>query len=232
MSSVIGFSTGSLKWQLGIKEAITVIHKNNFNGILLSFDTPLKLMQDIGDYHLGLIADFEYVAIHAPYLKIHYSKKSKMIMRRLEFLKKITNAQHIVFHPTIIEDWRALKNSSLPVVIENMDSDNHFGTTIEHMKFFKERGFDIVLDIAHSYTFDKELKLAKQIMKLKPVHVHVSGEMGGKHHLPLSESVNKSKIIRVLKGCKVPLILETNFTKRNDELMKKEISLLKSHHKK
>jgi hypothetical protein len=113
-----------------------------------------------------------------------------------------------------------------------MSSNKNFGTTLDNMKFFKQQGFGTVLDVAHAYTFDKSMKLAKQMLKLNPVHIHASGEKDGKHHFPLADSDNRTKMIKFLRGCKVPILLETRYPRRNDKLMKKEISLLKPHNKK
>jgi hypothetical protein len=233
MGSVIGFSTQKLKWEIGINEAIDVIQKNSFNGIVLSYETPLKLMQEIGDQHLNMLSKFDYVAIHAPWLKVRYNTSSKMLLKRLDFLAKVTNAQHIVFHPDVIDNWKIIRGLNMPIVFENMSNESFFGTTVEHMELINRQGFGVALDIGNAYSMDKTFGLARRILKLKPVHVSVSGKSGKNINCILSKSENRSKVLEFLKRCKgIPLILETDFSRRNDKLLKSELSLLRSHDKK
>jgi hypothetical protein len=101
------------------------------------------------------------------------------------------------------------------------------------MGLINRQGFGVVLDVGSAYSLDKSFALARKMLRLKPVHVNVSGASGKKMNCMLSRSDNKAKVLEFLKLCRgAPLIMEMNMGSRNDKVMKAELSLLRSHDKK
>ena len=226
----IGFSTGCLyKAGYSVEEACKIYHEFGTNAIELSFAKPSALL----DFKLSKdlfksLEKYEHVSVHAPWKDIEYGFDDdtlKVLDKLYEFNEKI-DLKGVVFHPDVVDDFYILETSSLPCLVENMDTRKNSGTVLKDFYLLKRNyNFGFVLDVEHAYQHDNTMKLAGEffdVMGKRLNHLHVSGESESRSHCPVYCSDNKNEIAKVLRK-DFPIILEGSLGKDYPEEIPREL---------
>ena len=165
----------------------------------------------------NLVQDFDFVSLHAR-TDVTYANDDSTIalLERLRGLHLRLGLDSVVFHPDVVEDWRLIRESGLPVSVENMDRNKSFGKTAHEVAAIVENNdFRLVLDVNHAYTNDPSLELAAEFRRLlgnRISHVHLSGFQS--LHEPLFRT-DQPEIVRAVPP-EVPIILEGAFGDLSD----------------
>jgi sugar phosphate isomerase/epimerase len=209
MSRIVGFSTGCLKdlrWPL--KKKIEFIQAAGADAVEISFATPGEFFKrNLSIDVLERLKGFAHVSIHAPWKGIVYEKGNlealKIISDLIDVFAQLPGA-HAVMHPNIIlPDLAHLDSYRLPLWLENMDGKKVVGIKAEEFAVYREKfHFGFVLDLQHVYEHDPSMNSVDDFLKemgdLRLKEVHISGQDGVYHHLPLALSLNS----RGDKGCR------------------------------
>lgn len=234
----IGFSTGYLnhKLKIPLKEVITLCLNVGANATELSCMSHEELTElELDEELIKTLNNFDYVSIHAPSKGITYAKNkiTREVMEKLNFLTKKLPIKSIVVHPSVIEDFFALEQTNLPIIIENMDKRHEKYTTPQHFQELKEKhhlGF--VLDLQHAFEHDPTMRLCKELIEVMGDNLkemHVSGYNKEQKHAPVHLSDNKEAISKILKlKPEIPIILEGCISDSLEETAREEINYIKS----
>lgn len=224
--SQIGFSTGCLyKTELDIFRSVDFFRTVGSNAIELSLaDDPsidyfLDRFKQQPEF-MNKIRKYNFISVHAPFKKVRYSNDSDTRNRlsKLGRIVDLTGANVVVVHPNDVTDFDLLKQSGLPITLENMDSKKTCGLDVKYFEeIYRKTDFSFVLDLKHVYEHDSSMNLALKFLEAfhqRLSHLHVSGTSEIGKHYPLYNSDNKDVISSVLKNplCrKVPIVLEGIF---------------------
>lgn len=178
-----------------------------------------------------IIADFEYISMHAP-SKITYKddNETRKILEKMENFCKRFGITTVVLHPDVVEDWEVIKEfPNIPFAVENMDQNKNFGTTLKELKSVLDgTNFSFVLDINHVLTLDPSLELANKLINSfedRLVEVHLSGYRENLLHAPLFET-KQDELIDLVKDLGAPIIIESVL--ETFEQVKKEVDYIKN----
>jgi sugar phosphate isomerase/epimerase len=214
---LLGFSTSDIiHSKLSLEEKVNLYHSFGASAIELGFSG----LNEIQDFNLSqelkrLLSSFSFVSIHAPSGGFLYGSNSET-KATISFLKKICRQcpiKAIALHPDTIDDFPLLNQSGLPFVLENMDKNKRFGTSLADFEKLKRKcSFGYVLDIEHAYENDPSMHLAGEFIKLMGNRIryfHVSGMTEKCNHSLVYLSENKKEIMGLLnQNPNVPRILE------------------------
>lgn len=203
----IGLSTGTLVNSLPVEKILDFYREINCKIIEISHSHVFSVTP-------SLISGFDYISVHdSP--RRHYGDdmRSKEKLKKLESKCKELSVSRVVIHPNLVNDWTVLKKYEIPWGIENLDSRNTTGTTIEEMRsLIKKTGFGLVIDYNHCYTHDPTMKLAwdfRHALSDSIKEQHISGykdpTLKGRH-LPLSDT-GQIEILDII-DCSIPIIIE------------------------
>ncbi|MDD4409745.1 MAG: hypothetical protein PHW52_03800 [Candidatus Pacebacteria bacterium] len=199
----------------------------------INTEENMKLFQDCGcnaievNYHhdreneflelnsiIPYIRDFDYVSLHAP-CDIRYgnNEETRILLKRVnDYCLKI-NAQLVVVHPDLVDDWEIFDEFKINWAIENMDDrKEHFKDLAELKAFFTSHPtWKLVLDLGHCNANDKTMGLAENLIhnfvdRIK--EIHLSGYET--FHDPLYRT-KQSEIIKLCNKLDVPIIIESTF---------------------
>lgn len=235
-----GFTTGCLyKLNMPLEKCIEFYSSIRANAIELSFSTVQALMNfELSRELSENIKKYGFISIHAPWINFTYDFNSETnnAIKKLSEIQERLPINGIVFHPDTATNLDILANSSLPVLIENMDSRKKLRTTPEYFEELKRKyNFGFVLDIQHAYEHDSEMNLANELIKVmgnKLNHLHVSGCTDSQIHFPVHLSKNKDKISRILKkNLPVPKILEGILLEDIHNTASNELQFIKAYEK-
>lgn len=220
--ALIGFSTGTLyKKEIPIEKKIDMFSSIGANAIELSFGYPQDLVRFKETFRVipevlgALLEKFDFVSFHAPFQKISYgSRDAEETLRILKDMSCFVR-NGFVFHPSEIGNERALSDSGIDVLIENLDRKKDFGNMPQDLHKFRDMYGGFVLDIYHAYQMDPTMVNIPgflRVMDGKLRHLHVSGSTNSLSHTPLHSSDNKevisSAVRQVFEHGKYPIILE------------------------
>jgi hypothetical protein len=236
----IGFNTGNLyRYDIPLAKGLAMFRSKGSTAIELSFSTTERLFEfRITKGFSDEIKKFKYVSIHAPMVGVYYSKSkdTERMMEKLRQICKKIKVKGVVFHPTLVDDLEILKDSGLPILLENMDKRQTNYIYPEHFKeAMNKYDFGFVLDLQHAYEHDPSMKIAEDFIntfgnRLK--EMHVSGNTKTEMHVPVTISDNKKEISRILKlGVKVPKIEEGVLPKEFEDAAREEILFLNGFEK-
>lgn len=166
------------------------------------------------DEIIPFVKSFSYKSIHLP-SDVIYKKDSKIIQlldKVARYYKKI-DADLVLVHPDVVDDWRVFENYKMNWAIENMDNRKEKYRTAQELEDFFEKKPDwkLVLDLNHCYSNDSTMKLADDIivrLKNKIAEIHLSGYT--RYHEPLFKTKQKFIIDYCVK-LDVPVIIESTF---------------------
>jgi len=217
----IGFSTGCLYYcNLSLVDKLKVFLRAGATVVELSFGTPKQLFEfSLDEAIKSKLRKFSRITVHAPFKEIRYfdgaGNTDEVIIKLKELFDNLP-ISGFVFHPDTIANFIGLEVIGLPVLIENMDRNKKIGISAEDIAAIKDDyNFGFVLDLQHAFEHDPSMDLANemlQIMGERLSHLHVSGEFGDHHHIPLHLAQNQEAIGRILKLMpSVPVILEGVF---------------------
>lgn len=227
----IGFSTGAMHvGYIPLEERIKVFKAAGANAIELSFGTLCAFEGfNLTDEILETLKGYEIVTIHAPWDKVRYDKSSTATIERLKDICSQQEIYGIVVHAGCVDDYSILAESSLPFLIENMDSNARFGKhPFEFEKLRKEYDLGFVLDLQHAYSNDSTMQLAGEMIDAmgdRIKELHVSGQTETETHAPLHRANNGNIIMGMLRA-DVPIILE-GIVYGDLSVINKEIELVK-----
>jgi len=170
------------------------------------------------------VKDFSYKSIHLPTQNIRYKNDqlTKDLLDKVEKFYHEIDANLVLVHPDLVEDWEVFDKYKLNWAIENMDKEKEKYKTAEELAdFFRMKpNWKLVLDLNHCYTNDKTMKLAGEMIgqfKNRIAEVHLSG------HTDLHDPLFLTKQNFILDYCNkldVPIVIESVFDKIED--VKKE----------
>ena len=193
----------------------------------LSHHYPLK---DIIKNHKAL-EKYQYRSFHLP--KKGYAKVVKTLNRHQNKL----NLQALIMHPCDIGGWRSLKNSKIPVLIENMDNHKKsYRLPAELEALFKIHKFGLCLDVNHLKTNNQNRQLWLKRFSQKIKQIHVAGVDQG--HYKSTLKINNMRhalclfdpqILKNLTVKQYPVILEGVVPPDRWDLAKQEFELVTKH---
>lgn len=235
----VGFTTGSLyRSEIPFEDRIKLYSSLGADAIELGFATPKELFQfNPSNEAIDAVKKFEHVSIHAPWKNIRYNSKSSEVIAALASLCEKLPINGIVMHPDTVEDFSILEKTSLPFLIENMDSRKKYGTHPEHIRELKERyNLGFVFDVQHAYEHDQTMNLARELVDVmgeRLKHMHVSGHNGSERHIPVHLAANRKSIAEILKlGLNAPKILEGIIFDHFEATIKNELNYVRSYESK
>lgn len=236
----IAISTGCcFDLKLTDLESIHFLEKyiNQISGVEIVFATPNELFAfEFDEKALVFLKNCEFVSIHMPFLEVTYAKnpETKQIMDKGVTLAEKIDAKYLVFHPSTVSDFEALK-TTVPVCVENMnkkpENSGYFNVKEMQSLFEKHNFLGFVLDIAHALgngINPSDFLVFQDGLKA----IHVSGQWMKKGKLKeygfLTEGTPEqlAKISDVLK-INAPKVIEADFYSEKVPLIEKEIALIK-----
>jgi len=226
----IGFSNGSL-WKVAdkySKSTIDIFQKcgSDVFEICINSLSEVSRLPQIAN----CLGNFAYKSIHLP-TDVTY-KKDEQAKQLLDFVVdyyKEINADLILVHPDLVENWEIFDQYKLNWAIENMDKEKQKYKTAEELaEFFKIKpDWKLVLDLNHCYTNDKTMKLADDIIsqfKNRIAEIHISGYVD--YHDPLFQT-KQNFILDYCNKVDVPIVIESVFDNVDD--VAKEYKYIKKY---
>lgn len=213
MDISLGYSTGVFfAYNIPLLQKVELIYKTQSDAIELGFTKKERLKGSFDTKLYHLVKKFKYRSIHAPVIDIRYpSKDSKWIIEKVLTLAENINANTVLFHPDLIDDFVWLnKQFGNLLAFENMDRRKPYGKSVKDMKevFNKSPKAKWVFDVNHLYTINKTMSKTTvyyESLKDRLCHYHLSGYGG--FHAPIS--VTKENIIfDGITDLSVPIICE------------------------
>jgi sugar phosphate isomerase/epimerase len=187
------------------------------------------------------------IVIHSEHegLKINPADKTKEKenSESINYAVKIadfSNSKKIIVHPGSLDNKNCTKEQSIKtignlydkrILIENLplayNSKKYLASTYEEIsEYLKLTNKRLCLDINHSITTSKILKedyleKLEKLIKLKPTHYHVSGQVGYQDHLSFEDSeINIIKIINMLpKDAEITLEVSRDIKKTEKDVL-------------
>jgi hypothetical protein len=215
----IGFSHGALHKLIDIysKAAIDIYKSYSKDALELSLvrREGIDKVRNI----IPHAKDIVYKSIHLPSDVVYKNDADTIkILDEVAIYYKELEADLVLLHPDVVEDWKVFDAYPFNWAIENMDSNHSVYTTVDQLEvFFKERpNWKFVLDLNHCYSNDRTMKLAKDfIARLgnRLAEVHLSGYEV--YHEPLFRN-DQDIIIEQCKDLAVPIIIESTFDNLDD----------------
>lgn len=237
----VGFSTGCLyRSSIPFRDKISLYSALGTTVIELGFATPAELADfEISAEVIRYLREYNSIFVHAPWRDVRYGSNSKTdgVVERLQYICSRLQIKGIVMHPTTIDKFAQLENVGLPFLLENMNSEKHFGIKPEHIRRLRDDyNFGFVFDVQHAYEHDPNMVLAYEIldaMGQRLHHMHVSGCTDTKNHSPTYISTNKDAIAKVLTlGLNVPKILEGILLESINETASQELAFVRAFERK
>jgi hypothetical protein len=229
MKRHIGFSHGVLHRILEIysKEALELYQKCSSEVL----EVCINKMEDLPK--LGTIIPFAQgftrKSIHLP---VHFTyrsdEKTKQLLDEIASFSRQIQAELLLVHPDLVEDWSVFDLYNENWAIENMDNRKECYKTPEELQtFFEQRPhWKFVLDVNHCFSNDETMKIAKQFLASCGDHlaeIHLSGYT--EYHEPLFQTQQES-ILNVCKPLNVPIVIESTFDQVDD--LKREYDYISS----
>lgn len=215
----IGFSHGVLYKLLDVYSVTAIDLYKKYSKDVLEF--CLIINKDIHKTKniISLADDIVHKSIHAPADVVYRNDADtiKLLDEIASYYKEL-NAELILVHPDLVEDWTVFDAYPLNWAIENMDNLKPAYKSVEDLEAFfaKRENWKFVLDLNHCYTNDKTMKLAEDfIARLgsRLAEVHLSGYAG--FHEPLFQT-KQDIILEYCKKLDVPIVIESTFDDIND----------------
>lgn len=220
MTKTLGFGTGCLYKNLEpvSTEAIKMIRSSGCNAIELCAIRVERLKQ-LDNIGVKDLSGFSHVSLHAPDTIYKDDTKTHDILERIQRKHRQLRFKVVVLCPDFIEDWHVFDKYDIPIAFENTDLRTHFGNSINDMReVLKNPKFNMVLDLTHVYTVDKDMDLARKFstnfasriaeIHLSGYYIHGSDEQ---QHYPIHISKQKEILKSVLLD--VPIIIESVWPK-------------------
>ena len=158
--------------------------------------------------------NFDYISLHAP-VDVRYGSntETRELLEKLYNFYLLSDAEIIVVHPDLVDDWSVFEDFKMKWAIENMDDrKKNFKNQVDLENFFEEHSdWYLVLDVGHVNSNDKSMLLAKELINAfgsRIAEIHLSGYE--KFHDPL----HRTKQLEIIECCKdlfVPIIIESVF---------------------
>ncbi|MFA4818207.1 MAG: hypothetical protein WC608_05845 [Parcubacteria group bacterium] len=215
----IGFSHGVLYKLIDIYSAAALDIYKTYSKDVLEFCLIKKQEIHKTKEIIPFAKDIARKSIHMP-ADVVYRNDTETIklLDEIASYYKNLNAELILVHPDLVEDWTVFDAYPLNWAIENMDNLKSAYKSVEEIEdfFTKRNNWKFVLDLNHCYTNDKTMKLADDfIARLgsRLVEVHLSGYAG--YHEPLFQT-KQDIILEYCKKLEVPIVIESAFDDIND----------------
>lgn len=216
---LLGFTTGK-PTHLSLVEKVNCFRELGCNAIELSILDVNRFEifeESLSDLHLD---NFLFRSVHAPCFCLDAGVKIKTIYKNdsqtLDILNKVSwmvknfQADLVVIHPDLVEDWSVFEQFDLPVAVENMDwKKDRYKTLGDFKILFETIDAKMVLDVNHSFTNDPTAELAVEMFanfgeRIK--EIHLSGF--DKYHEPL-HTTKQVEIVKSMPKKDVPIIIES-----------------------
>lgn len=178
-----------------------------------------------------LLKKYRYRSFHLP--KRGYAAWVKLLNLHQDKL----NLQTLIMHPCDVKNWASLKNSAIPVLMENMDNHKKsFRSPKDLQRLFGQHDFNLCLDLNHLKTngYNRLLWLKKFSSKIR--QIHLAGVDRGFYKS--STGVNQMRhclclfdpeITDNLKIKRYPVILEGVIPPDRWDLVKQEFDFVRKH---
>lgn len=215
MLPILGFSSGCI-----FKLDETICNKNlermldvGCNAIELNL-YELQAVPKANKLDKSLLQSYEYISIHCPVRTRYVKDKNTFdLLNALRDLAEENNAQTLLFHPDVVEDWSVFENyTDLPLAIENMDNQRSiYIDSHEFDKHIDEQGFGFVADLQHMFTFNNDMTKEMDFLKFHPVtrQVHFSGYHEVEKHVPIHQTLQHDLTTSLKNWKGKPVIIES-----------------------
>ncbi|MBN2052731.1 TIM barrel protein [Candidatus Woesearchaeota archaeon] len=238
MNSHLGFSIGDIRsWENSANRQDLIKYFKNLpiSAIELTFSNKNDLFSfKLNPKNKAWLKKLPYVSIHAPFNFMDDSSNKAELTRQLKqinFIYNQVNAKNVVFHPGQVPPKKLLKKYRFKASLENMSKSHGFSLRklSEIMKKYPDLGF--CLDVGHAYRYRPDytkLILTKFKKRLSQIHLH--GVRKGKDHFPLNQGSKKfMKSLEPILKVNVPIIIESDFNKKDINLLKSEILFIQNY---
>ena len=234
----LGYSLGGSNSNYSLKEKIKLLLSFEKKAVELSYIIADRFKEKLDAEDIKKLREFKYVSIHAPAKYSEGNKKwvrypgkdGTAIVEKLLYIAEKINANTILFHPDLVDDFKWLDNRVGDLLsFENMDDRKSFGSNVADMEqvFSQASHAKWVCDINHIYTVDHSMKLSEdfhQAFAKKLCHYHISGYGGWHDAFHISQ---EDIILQGIKDFSVPLINEGNILRDGLKSLKKEDQYLR-----
>ncbi len=218
---------------MDINKQIALCSKLDIDGVEILFgDAKRLLRQRISRDSINILRGFEFNTFHMPF----HLKKKRMLFVNNRITRKVfakvydicdkADVVNINLHSPQIRNFR-LFDRNYNYSIENMERKDKLKAD-DYKRFFrKHRNFRFVLDTTHA---SEAGELGELIRELKEhiVYFHLSANYFNHLHLPLH--VLKEKYLsglNLLKGLKVPVVIENQIGTDGIKEYKEEIGFVR-----
>ncbi|MBI2529549.1 MAG: hypothetical protein HYW05_00205 [Candidatus Diapherotrites archaeon] len=239
----VGISTGCCH-DLGLDRLEGIHYLEKFRGMIDAVEVVLAYPEEVQDFEfderaVAFLKGLSSTSIHMPFKNAEYTgnKETADIMAKAVKLAGQINAKYLLFHPTNVKDFNAIR-AEMPICIENMNEkpeSEGFQTAEEMNNLLRKYGFlNLVLDAGH--VIGNKLKPSDFLImknKLKAMHVSARWIKDGKlkeHGFLCEADPAQIEEIREVSAAGVPMIIETDFYPEKAHLIEKEINLIKGLH--
>lgn len=227
---IVCLSTGAIyKWKKNINSLFGVCKKiSQLDGVELMLTADnLGQYQGINNENIKWLRKLKHVTIHSP-IKIKWNSlnenKARNILNLVYKIYQKVRAKAIIFHVTELPSPDILSKYNFKIFVENTTKKGNINLK-KFASIIKKHEHGVCLDVSHTYTWsDKEsLKYFKELKRdICEIHLSVSG--GAHEHLPFSESnKNFKKSIKFLKNTKLPIVVESNYNRKNLKFLIKDL---------
>jgi hypothetical protein len=183
--TLIGFSTGSLA-PGDLVRGLALIRGAGLRAVELSALRESELDPLLEFLGTEALAEFEYVAVHAP--------SHRRTLSEGELVEKLvvgTRDYPVIVHPDIVEDRATWVPLGRRLCFENMDQRKRAGRTATELRsFFRDLpDARFCLDLAHAAQVDPTMSEARRLLeefRHRLIQLHVSTLDTGCDHRPLS----------------------------------------------
>lgn len=215
----LGYSLGESKLKYSFKERLNILLSVERYAVEISYVVADRLKELLDDDDIFKIKQFDFISIHAPVrisespkVWLRYpSKEGGLIVEKLLEIAGKINANAILFHSDLIDDFGWLNNKiGNLLAFENMDASKSFGNTIDDLKliFKKSSNAKWVCDLNHLYTLDNSMKISDDFhenFQDRLIYYHLSGYGGWHEALHISQ---EDIILKGIKDFSMPIINE------------------------
>lgn len=163
---------------------------------------------------IPLVKNFQYISMHAPCdCRYGNNVKTRALLKLIESISLQINAELVVVHPDLVDDWTVFSNFRVQWAIENMDERKDAYKNVADLQRFFNKHYDwgLVLDLGHAKVNDKTMTLADDMIRNfrnKIWEIHLSG------YETFHDPLYQTKQVDIIERCKqldVPIIIESTF---------------------
>ncbi len=175
----LGLSTGCIyKWCEGNDHEIEVLKRLDMNALEINYAQVTELRRSVSEKHVDFLKGLDYLSLHAPFywdakdtMTYRHDDRTIRTLSMLEREVRRLDADSVVLHPQIVEDFSVFEDFELPLLLENLPYND-----VDYMvnQFEEHPEYGMVLDTAHALANSPEtldLMVGRFSGRIRQVHL-------------------------------------------------------------